>query len=97
VPNARKYAIFLTLAALAAPMTACGEDDARDQVDQARKDIREKANEIEGNLDNLSKQDLREALRDAEDSAKSGGADAKREARELERKIERELEQRGVN
>ena len=94
MPRYRKFAVLLTLAALAAPIASCGEDDASDQIDQARKDIREKANELEGNLDDLSKQDLREALRDTEDAAKSGGADAKREARKLERKIERELKER---
>jgi hypothetical protein len=93
VPNPRKFALLLTLAALAAPIAACG-DDATNQVDQARKDIREKADELKGNLDDLSKQDLREALRDAEDAAKNGSADTKRKARELERKIERELDQR---
>ncbi len=94
MPHLRKFAIVLTLAALASPVAACGDDDARDQVDQAREDIREKAKEIEGHIDDLSKQDLREALRDTQDAAKEGGADAKREARELERKIERELDQR---
>ncbi|HEX6582215.1 MAG TPA: hypothetical protein VF056_01345 [Thermoleophilaceae bacterium] len=90
----RKFAAFLTLAALAATVAACGEDDARDQLDQARKDIREQANELKGNIDDLSKEDLREALRDAEDAAKNGSADTKRKARELERKIERELDER---
>jgi len=90
VPDRRKYVAFLTLAALAAPIAACGDDD----IDQARQDIREQAEEIEGKLDDLSKEDLREALRDAENSAENGSGDAKREARELERKIERELKQR---
>ena len=94
MPNPRKFALLLTLAALAAPIAACGEDDAANQVDQAREDIREKANELKGNLDDLSKQDLNEALNDAEDAAKNGSADTKRKARELERKIERELRQR---
>jgi len=90
VPDFRKFAVLLTLAALAAPLGACGDD----QVDQARQDIRQKANELKGNIDDLSKQDLRRALRDAEDAAKNGSADTKREARRLERKIERELNQR---
>jgi len=84
----------LTLGALAAPLAACGEDDARDQVDQVRKEAREKAIELKGNIDDLSKQDLREAVRDAEDAAKNGSAATKRKARRLERKIERELNQR---
>jgi polyhydroxyalkanoate synthesis regulator phasin len=93
VPDFRKFALVLTLAALAAPLAACGED-ARDQVDQARKDIRQKANELKGNLDDLSKQDLQKALNDAEDAAQNGSAATKRKARELERKIERELNSR---
>jgi uncharacterized membrane protein len=80
----------LTLAALAAPLGACGDD----QVDQARKDLGQTADDVKGNIDDLSKQDLREALRDAEDAAKDGGADTKRKARQLERKIERELNSR---
>jgi polyhydroxyalkanoate synthesis regulator phasin len=93
VRDFRKFALVLTLAALAAPLAACGED-ARDQVDQARKDIRQKANELKGNLDDLSKQDLQKALNDAEDAAQNGSAATKRKARELERKIERELNSR---
>src|SRR5829696_6910637 len=90
----RKFTLFLTLLALSVPIAACGEDDVRDQAEQAREDIREKANELEGNLDDLSKQDLREALDDVEREAKEGGGDTKREARQLERKIERELNSR---
>jgi hypothetical protein len=93
VPETRKFAVLLTLAALAAPIAACG-DDAKNQVDQARKDIRQKANELKGNLDDLSKQDLQNALNDAEKSAKNGSAETKQKARELERKIQRELNQR---
>jgi uncharacterized protein YwgA len=93
VPETRKFAVLLTLAALAAPIAACG-DDAKNQVDQARKDIRQKANELKGNLDDLSKQDLQNALNDAENSAKNGSAETKQKARQLERKIQRELNQR---
>ena len=91
--DTRKFAVLLTLAALAAPIAACG-DDAKNQVDQARKDIRQKANELKGNLDDLSKQDLQNALDDAETAAKNGSADTKRKARQLERRIQRELNQR---
>ena len=94
VPASRPFAALVTAAALCLPIAACGDDDASDQIDQARKDIREQAKEIEGKLDDLSKEDLRKALDDAEDSAKNGSADAKREARQLERKIKRELSQR---
>ena len=90
----RKFAVLLTLAALAAPIAGCG-DDATNQIDQARKDIRQKANELKGNLDDLSKQDLQNALDDAEKAAKNGSADTKQKARELKRKIQRELDQRG--
>jgi hypothetical protein len=90
VPDPRKFAVLLTLAALGSPLAACGDD----QVDKARKDIRQKANELRGNINDLSKQDLRNALRDAEKAAKNGSADTKREARRLERKIERELNSR---
>ena len=90
VPPSRRFAALAIAAAVALVPAACGEDD----VDQARDDIQEQAREIEGNIDDLSKQDLREALRDAEDTANEGGADTKREARELERKIKRELKQR---
>ena len=89
----RKFAVLLTLAALAAPIAGCG-DDATNQIDQARKDIRQKADELKGNLDGLSKQDLQNALDDAEKAAKNGSADTKRKARQLERKIQRELNQR---
>ena len=90
MPDSRKLAVLLTLVALAAPLAACGDD----QVDQARKDIRQKANELKGNVNDLSKTDLRKALHDAEDAAKNGSADTKREARRLERKIKRELNSR---
>lgn len=95
MPNPRKFVVLLTLAALALPVGACGTDDASRQVDQARKDIRKKATEVESNINDLSKQDLRRALRDAEDTAKNGSADAKRKARELGRRIQRELNSRG--
>jgi F0F1-type ATP synthase membrane subunit b/b' len=90
VNRSRPLAALVTAAALCLPVAACGDDD----VDQARDDIREQAEEIGGKLDDLSKQDLREALRDAENTAENGSGDAKREARQLERKIKRELNSR---
>jgi hypothetical protein len=90
VPDSRKLALVLALAALSAPLAACGEDE----VDKARNDIRQRADQLKGNIDDLSRQDLREALRDAEDAAKNGSADTKRKARQLERKIQRELNSR---
>jgi hypothetical protein len=87
---ARKFATLLTVGALCLPVLACGEDD----LDQAREDVQEQADKLEGNIDDLSKDDLRDALEDTQDAAKEGGEDTKREARELERKIERELNSR---
>jgi uncharacterized protein YwgA len=87
---ARKLAILVTAVALCVPVAACGEDD----VDQARKDVQEQADKLKGNLDDLSKDDLQNALDDAEDAAKNGSEDTKRKARELQRKIERELDSR---
>jgi hypothetical protein len=92
--TARKLATFLTAAAACLPVAACGEDDVSDSAGDAGREVREKANEVEGSLDDLSKEDLREARDDVEDAAREGGKDAKREARELERKIERELNSR---
>ena len=54
MPGSRKVAVLLTLGALAAPLAACGENDARDQMDQARKEVREKAIELKGNIDDLA-------------------------------------------
>jgi polyhydroxyalkanoate synthesis regulator phasin len=87
---ARKFATLLAAVALCLPIAACGEDD----VDQARKDVQEQANKLKGNIDDLSKDDLQNALDDAESAAKNGSEDTKREARKLQRKIERELNTR---
>ena len=87
---ARKFATLLTAVALCLPVAACGEDD----FDQARQDVQEQADKLQGNLDDLSKDDLQNALDDAEDAAKNGSEDTKQKARELERKIERELNSR---
>ena len=94
MPTRKEIVTLFAIASLSLPVAACGEDDVTEGADSAREEIREQANKLEGNLDDLSKQDLREALNDVEREAKQGGADAKREARQLERKIERELESR---
>ena len=94
MPTRKQLVTFFAIASLSLPVAACGEDDVTEGVDAAREDIREQANKLEGNLDDLSKEDLREALNDVEREGEQGGADAKREARELKRKIERELESR---
>jgi hypothetical protein len=87
VPISRKLA---TAGAVLLGFAACGEDD----VDKAREDVRNTADELEGDIDDLSKKDLSDALNDVENAAEKGSADTKREARELERKIRRELKQR---
>jgi hypothetical protein len=87
---ARRFATILAAGALCFPIAACGEDD----VDQARKDVQEQADKLKGNIDDLSKDDLQNALNDAQDAAKNGSEDTKREARKLERRIERELDSR---
>jgi hypothetical protein len=94
MPAKRILAPVLAVVALAAPLSACGDDDVNRELDRARDDVQRQADKLEGNLDDLSKQDLREALDDVESAAEGGGKDAKREARELERKIERELNER---
>jgi tellurite resistance protein len=90
MPLPRKLAALVAAAAVCLPVAACGDDD----VDQARKDVQEQADKLKGNLDDLSKDDLKNALNDVEDSARNGSKDTKREARELQRKIERELNSR---
>jgi len=87
---ARKFASLLIAGALCLPIAACGEDD----VDQARKDVQDKADELKGNVDDLSTEDLQNKLDDVEDAAKDGSEDTKKKARELEDKIERELDER---
>jgi hypothetical protein len=94
MPTRKELVTLLAVASLALPIAACGDDDVSEGADSARDEIREQARDLEGNLDDLSKQDLREALDDTERTAEEGGTDAKREARELRRKIERELESR---
>jgi hypothetical protein len=88
--TAPKLAALAAAAAICLPVAACGDDD----VDQARKDVQEQADKLKGNLDDLSKDDLKNALDDAENAAKNASADTKRKARELQRKIERELDSR---
>ena len=87
VNSSRKLA---AAAALCLPVAACGDDD----VDQARKDVQQQADKLKGNLDDVSKKDLENALNDAQDAAKNGSEDTKKKARELQRKIERELDSR---
>jgi uncharacterized protein YwgA len=87
---ARKLAALLTAAALCTPMAACGQSD----VDKAKNEVQDAADNVKGDLNDVSKKDLENALSDAQDAAKNGSADTKRKARELQRKIERELNSR---
>lgn len=80
----------MTAAALCAPMAACGQSD----IDKAKNEVQDAADQVKGDLNNVSKKDLEKALNDAEDAAKNGSADTKKKARELQRKIERELNSR---
>ena len=90
VPVPRRLAALATAAAFCLPMAACGEDD----VDQARKDVQKAADDVKGNLDDVSKKDLQDALDKAENAAKNGSEDTKKKAREVQKKIERELDSR---
>ena len=76
--------------ALCLPVAACGDSD----VEKAKKDVQDAADQVKGDLNDVSKKDLENALNDAEDAAKNGSADTKKKARELQRKIERELDSR---
>ena len=90
VPVSRKLAALVTAAALCLPIAACGESD----VDKAKNEVQDAADSVKGDLNDVSKKDLKNAQNDAEDAAKNGSADTKRKARELQRKIERELNSR---
>ena len=85
-----KLAALLAAAALCAPIAACGDSD----VETAKKKAQDAADQVKGDLNDVSKKDLQNALHDAQDAAKNGSADTKKKARELQRKIERELNSR---
>ena len=86
----RRVAILTAATALSLPIAACGESD----VDKAKSEVQDAADQVKGDLNDVSKKDLENALNDAEDAAKNGSGDTKRKARELQRKIERELDSR---
>jgi hypothetical protein len=90
VPISRRLAALAAAAALCLPIAACGDSD----VDKAKNKVQDAADKVKGDLNDVSKKDLKNALNDAEDAAKNGSADTKRKARELQRKIERELDSR---
>jgi hypothetical protein len=90
VHSRRKLLALLVAGVIGLGVAACGEDD----IDKARNDVQEKADELRGDLDNVSKEDLQNKLDDVEDAAKNGSEDTKKKARELQDKIERELDSR---
>jgi uncharacterized protein YwgA len=90
VAPSRKLASLFAAGILALGFASCGESD----VDKARNDIRDKADELRGNLDDVSKKDLQQKLDDVEADAKKGSEETKQKARELQDKIERELDSR---
>ena len=90
MPPQRRSAVLIAAAALALPIAACGQSD----VEKAKNKVQNAADEVKGNLNDLSKKDLENALNDAQDAAKNGSADTKRKARQLQNKIERELNSR---
>ena len=67
-----------------------GKSDA----EKARNDVQNTADELKGDLNNVSKKDLQKKLDDVKADAKKGGAETKQKARELRDKIQRELNSR---
>jgi hypothetical protein len=90
MPAQRRSAALAAALALCLPIAACGDSD----VDKAKNKVQDAADQVKGDLNDVSKKDLENALNDAEDAAKNGSGDTKRKARELQRKIERELDSR---
>ena len=88
--SSRKLAAVAIAGALCLPLAACGESD----VDKAKNEVQDAADKVKGNLDDVSKKDLKQALNDAQDAAKKGSDDTKKKARELQKKIKRELNSR---
>jgi hypothetical protein len=86
----RRSAALAATVTLCLPIAACGDSD----IDKAKNKVQDAADTVKGDLDDVSKKDLENALDDAEDAAKNGSKDTKRKARELQRKIERELDSR---
>ena len=90
VPRHRKPIALLAAGLLALGVAGCNDSD----VDKARSDIQDKADELKGSLDDVSTKDLRQKLDDVEEDAKNGSDETKQKARELQDKIERELNSR---
>jgi acyl-CoA reductase-like NAD-dependent aldehyde dehydrogenase len=90
VRSKQTLAALSAAAALCLPIAACGDSD----VDKAKNEVQDAANQVKGDLNNMSKKDLENALNDAQDAAKKGSAKTKKKARQLQNKIERELNSR---
>ena len=90
VSSSRKLAAVAVAAALCLPLAACGHSD----VDKAKNQVQDAADKVKGNLDDVSKKDLENALNDAQDAAKNGSEATKKKARKLQNKIQRELNSR---
>jgi hypothetical protein len=88
--RSRRLAALAAAAAVCVPLAACGQSD----IDKAKNQVQDAADQVKGNLNDVSKKDLEKALNDAQDAAKNGSADTKKKAKELQRKIERELNSR---
>jgi DNA polymerase III delta prime subunit len=88
--RSRRLAALAAAAAVCVPLAACGQSD----IDKAKNQVQDAADQVKGNLNDVSKKDLEKALNDAQAAAKNGSADTKKKAKELQRKIERELNSR---
>jgi hypothetical protein len=86
----RRFGALAATAAFCLPIAACGQSD----VDKAKNKVQDAADQVNGDLNDVSKKDLKNALNDAQDAAKNGSAATKRKARQLQTKIERELNSR---
>jgi hypothetical protein len=90
VHRPRKPIALVAAGVLALGVAGCGESD----VDKARNDLQDKAEELKGSLDDISTKDLQQKLDDVEEDAKNGSDETKQKARELKDKIESELNSR---
>src|SRR5215212_3594257 len=68
VPISRRFPALAAAAALCLPIAACGDSD----VDKAKNEVQDAADQVKGDLDDVSKKDLENARDDAEDAAKNG-------------------------
>ena len=90
MPLRHRFTAVLAAVVVALALAACGKSDA----EKARNDVQNSADELKGDLNNVSKKDLQKKLDDVKADAKKGGAETKQKARELRDKIQRELNSR---